>query len=112
MTTTEFKQKYPQYKDLEGDELWDMMTDCLCKTGNKLYPDPTQERVFHKPIKIDVLQKDGCYAKQTIVVEDGSKTRWLDEEGNLVRVGEIPMVLTKQMVSYSMVIWDTADSNV
>lgn len=79
MTTTEFKQKYPQYKDLEGDELWDKMEDNLFEIGEVLYADPNQIKTFHKPI-------DTEYGK--IMIEDSSTTRWVNKDGKLVRVGE------------------------
>lgn len=79
MTTLEFKQKYPQYKNLEGDELWDKMTLTLLESGEVLYADPNQEKIFHEPI-------DTEYGK--ITIEDSSTTRWLNKYGELVRIGD------------------------
>jgi len=79
MTTTEFKLKYPQYKDLEGDELWNKMEDTLFEIGEVLYADPKQEKVFHEPIETE-------YGK--ITIEDSSTTRWLNSKGELVRIDE------------------------
>lgn len=88
MTTTEFKQKYPQHKDLEGDELWDRMTLTLLESDSTLYADPNQVKTFHKPYKMDILQDDGVYREMTFTVEDSSTTRWLNKDGELVRIGE------------------------
>lgn len=107
MTTTEFKRKYPQYKDLEGDELWDKMEYTLFETGEVLYADPNQIKVFHKPYKMDILQDDGVYREMTFIVEDSSTTRWLNKNGELVRVGEpIRPITTKPTESYSLQIID------
>ena len=35
MTTKEFKELFPEYKDLEGDELWNAMEDYLIEQGKK-----------------------------------------------------------------------------
>lgn len=35
MTTKEFKEKYPEFAHLEGDELWDKMEDML--VGDPIY---------------------------------------------------------------------------
>lgn len=101
MTTTEFKQKYPQYKKLEGDELWDKMTESLLETEDVLYADPNQIKVFHKPIETE-------YGK--ISIEDSSTTRWLNSKGELVRIGEpyYPKVGTPTE-SYRGVIIDFSD---
>ena len=88
MTTTEFKLKYPQYKDLEGDELWNKMEDTLFEIGEVLYADPNQVKTFHKPYKMDILQYDGVYREMTFTIEDSSTTRWLNKDGELVRIGE------------------------
>jgi len=79
MTITEFKQKYPQHKNLEEDELWNKMEDNLFETGEVLYADPNQVKTFHEPI-------DTEYGK--ISIEDSSTTRWLNRDGELVRIGE------------------------
>lgn len=111
MTTKEFKDRYPQYAHLEGDTLWDKMTEKFAELANTLYADPDQEKVFHEPIKIDVLQKDYSYVEQTFMIEDSSTTRWLGKDGNLVRIGEIPMSCSNiPKVSYSGVVWDVNDS--
>ena len=36
MTVKEFKEKYPEYAHLEGDELWDTMTLILLRDGRKI----------------------------------------------------------------------------
>lgn len=33
MTPNEFKEKYPEYAHLEGDALWDTMTNVLIRDG-------------------------------------------------------------------------------
>lgn len=88
MTTIEFKQKYPQYKDLEGDELWNKMEDTLFEMGEVLYTDPNQVKTFHEPYKMDILQDDGVYREMTFTIEDSTTTRWLNSKGELVRIGE------------------------
>ena len=88
MTTTEFKQKYPQYSHLEGDELWNKMEDTLFEMGEVLYADPNQVKTFHEPYKMDILQDDGVYREMTFTVEDSSTTRWLNKDVELVRIGE------------------------
>jgi hypothetical protein len=79
MTVKEFKVAYPQYSNLEGDDLWDKMTEVFLECGEVLYADPNQVKVFHEPIQTE-------YGK--ITIEDSSTTRWLNSKGELVRVGE------------------------
>lgn len=88
MNEIEFKIKYPQYSHLEGDDLWDKMTEEVLQCGNVLYADPNQVKQWLKPITLDILQEDGTYAKSNITIEDSSTTRWLNKDGELVRVGE------------------------
>jgi len=94
MTTEEFKLKYPQYSHLEGDNLWDIMTESLFETGEVLYADPNQVKIYHKPIEV--------YGNQ-ISVEDSSTTRWLNNKGELVRIGEPDEpISTNPTTSYRM----------
>ena len=110
MTTTEFKQKYPQYKDLEDDALWDKMTEIFLQSDNVLYADPNQEKVYSNPVIIDVALDNGNYSKSTFTVENSSTTRWLNKEGKLVRIWEIKKepreMLTKSNTTYSGFIWN------
>ena len=110
MTPNEFKLKYPQYSHLEGDELWDKMTEVVLQQDNVLYADPTQAKQWLKPITLNLLQDDGTYAKSSVTIEDSSTTRWLNKDGELVRIGEseIP-VSTTPTESYSFVIMDFRD---
>jgi len=112
MTATEFKQKYPQYSHLEGDELWNKMEDSLFEMGEVLYADPNQVKTFHKPCKMDILQDDGVYREMTFTIEDSSTTKWLNKKGELVRVGdpERPKP-TQPTESYSFQIIDFSDEN-
>ena len=43
MTTEEFKLEYPQHSHLEGDDLWDKMTELILQQDNVLYADPTPQ---------------------------------------------------------------------
>jgi|SRR3972149_3423212 len=79
MTTQEFKIKYPQHSQLEGNDLWDKMTKSLFETGETLYADPNQVKVYHESIEI--------YGNK-VSIEDSSTTRWLNSKGELVRIGE------------------------
>ena len=36
MTTSEFKDMYPEFSNLEGDELWDRMEDTVTSSGKSL----------------------------------------------------------------------------
>lgn len=54
-----------------------------------LYADPNQIKTYHKPITLNILQNDRTYAKSTFTVEDDSTTRWLNKNGELVRIGEV-----------------------
>lgn len=89
MNEVEFKLKYPECSHLEGDDLWDVMTLLPLQCDNWLYPDPNQVKTYLKPITVDILQNDGTYAKSNFTIEDSSTTRWLDKNGELVRIGEI-----------------------
>lgn len=80
MTTTEFKIKYPQYSNLEGNELWDTMAEIVLQQDNVLYADPNQEKIYHEPITLE----NGIIVK----VEDSSTTRWLNNKGEEVKVRE------------------------
>jgi hypothetical protein len=80
MTILEFKTQYPQYSHLEGNDLWDKMTEALLQFGEVLYADPNQEKVFHHPMDIG----NGII----VTMEDSSTTRWLNSKGELVRIGE------------------------
>jgi hypothetical protein len=105
MKTTEFKQKYPQYKDLEGDELWDKMTETLLRTEGVLHADPNQEKVFHEPFKMNILQDDGFYREMSFKVEDSSTTRWLNSKGEEVKLTE-DKLNHQQTESYKLEIID------
>ena len=108
MTPKEFKEKYPQYKDLEGDALWDKMEDVLLGLGNVLTADPNREVVYHEPFNINVLQDNGEYATFAVYEEDSFKTVWLDKDGNKVNyvMGCDPYDKEHPTESYRMVIWD------
>ena len=103
MTTTEFKENYPQYKDLENDALWDKMTEVFLQSDNVLYTDSNQQKVYSNPVIIDVALDNGNYSKSIFKVEDSSTTRWLNKEGKLVRIGEgeVERESTKSNTSYS-----------
>lgn len=97
MTTIEFKQKFPQYKDLEGNELWDKMTEVFLNTNEVLTADPNREIIYHEPITL----LNGVI----VSVEDSSKTRWLNSKGEEVFLKEdAPM--EKPTESYRMNIID------
>lgn len=98
MTETEFKRDYPQHAHLEGDELWDKMTEVFMECGEVLYADPNQVKIFHEPIETE-------YGK--VSIEDSSTTRWLNKKGGLVTVGEpIRPVSDTPLESYRMEIID------
>jgi hypothetical protein len=105
MTPQEFKIKYPQYSDLEGDALWDMMTEMLLQSDTVLHADPNQEKVYHEPFKMNILQDDGVYREMTFQVEDDSTTRWLNNKGEEVKVKQ-DIIPDKQTTSYKMEIID------
>lgn len=113
MTPQEFKIKHPQYSHLEGDNLWDKMAEVLLQQGNVLYADPNQVKQYLKPITLNIPQDDGSCAKSHITLEDSSTTRWLDKDGNLVRIGE-PILPTVEnpTTSYSMVIIDFTNDKI
>ena len=110
MKLTEFKIKYPQYSHLEGDALWDKMTLTLLESNNTLYADPNQVKTYNKSVTLDLPQDNGTYAISHISLEDESTTRWLNSKGELVRVGNNPILDAPTSVieptTYSFVIWD------
>jgi len=79
MTTEEFKTAYPHYSHLEGDELWDKMTEMLLESVNVLTADPDREIIYHDPIIIN---------GETWSVEDSSSTVWLNKKGEKVKIIE------------------------
>lgn len=89
MTTEEFKIKYANYAHLEGDELWDKMTEVLLESDNLLHADPNQVKTF-KTMVLDLPQNDGSYQKSTIHME--VNTRWLNNKGEEVQVKEIEQI--------------------
>lgn len=98
MTPNEFKLRYPEHAHLEGDKLWDKMTESLFLQGEVLTADPKQEKIFHKPIETE-------YGK--ISIEDSSTTRWLNSKGELVRIGELYKPIQKHPTeSYRLEIID------
>jgi len=97
MTTTEFKIKYPKYSALEGDELWDKMTETLLHSNNCLYADPNRDIIYHDPIAIDGM---------SIQIEDSSTTRWLNSEGEEVIVPSNDSPTEPSHTSYRMHIID------
>lgn len=117
MTSNEFKIKYPQYAHLEGEDLWNKMEDTLLEFGNVLYADPKQDKVFHPPMKVTSLPDEyGNRHTYEVQIEDDSKTRWLDGDGNLVRVGSMfepyKDIPKGTLTSYSMIIWDAKEGGV
>jgi hypothetical protein len=91
---------------LEGNALWDKMTLSLLDEDFLLTADPNQVKQYLQPVKIDILQDDGTYAKSNITIEDSSTTRWLDKNDNLVRVGDLARPEQKDCTSYSGFIWN------
>lgn len=96
MTPQEFKIKYPKYSDLEGDALWDMMTEMALQSNNVLHTDPNQEKIYHEPININGIMWS---------IEDSSTTRWLNNKGEEVKLKE-DVISDKQTTSYKMEIID------
>lgn len=78
MTPKEFKEKYPEYAHLEGNELWDMMQNVLLKSGTILVADPNRIPVFHPPVEIPNIG--------IVYIEDETKTEWIDKNNNKVRL--------------------------
>lgn len=65
MTTKEFKDKYPQYKNLEGNSLWNMMENTLLIEQRKK-PKKYQLRwLFYRGKKNFVLGKNDHTSSQT-----------------------------------------------
>ena len=100
MTTKEFKIKYPQYSDLYGNELWDKMVETSLSSNDVLQADPNREIEYLPPLVLESGQK--------IFVEDESKIKWLDSEGNLVRIGEEETIKNNKPVieSFKMIIFN------
>ena len=109
MTTTEFKENYPQYSHLKNDALWDKMTEVFLQSDNVLSADPNQEKQYLPTVTVDVLQDFQDvpkYEKCHFTIEDSSTTRWLNKDGELVRIGEVKKESTKSNTSYSGFIWN------
>lgn len=102
MTTTEFKQKYPQYSHLEGDELWNKMEEYVWENGEQYITDPGRKIFYHEPIIINGIP---------IEIEDESKTVWINSKGEkvLLKPEELKISAERSYEPYSMVIWDTTD---
>lgn len=101
MTTTQFKEKYPQYSHLEGDDLWDKMAEYVCAEGEQYIADPDREIVFHEPI---------IYNGIKVWMEDSSKTVWVNSKGEKGLIKEDAPPPDSQTTSYSMVIWDAGEN--
>lgn len=99
MTTTEFKEKYPQYKNLEGDDLWNIMEDTLLKSSNVLIADPQREIIYHDPLEIKGVKW---------FVEDDNKTRWLNSKGEEIFIKN-EKTLKEPTESYKLEIVDFGD---
>ncbi len=82
MTVEQFKIKYPQYAHLEGDELWDMMTESLLQSDNILTADPNRTITYHEPVTLN----DGY----KVFIEDNSTTIWLNSKGEQVILEQKP----------------------
>lgn len=91
MNTTQFKLVYLQYENLEGDHLWDMMTEVMFQSSNCLTVDPDREIIYHEPVKVNVLQDDGTFAEMKISMEDSSKTVWINSKGEKLVLGYDPL---------------------
>lgn len=103
MTIQQFKTNYPQYAHLEGDALWDKMTESLLEHGEVLTADPNQVKVYLEPIDIG----NGIM----VSIEDSSTTRWLNDKGELVMIGESEQPkITTPTESYRMVIIDFSEN--
>lgn len=102
MTPNEFKEKYPQYRHLQGDGLWDTMTKMVPKLENwkTLTADPNR--------KIEYLPSVELVNGMSVFIEDDSKTVWLDKEGNKFKFKETEPKHYKGNTSYKMVIWDAS----
>lgn len=97
MRVSEFKLAYPQYSHLEGDQLWDKMTEVFLSTNGVLIADPKQKKVFLPSLDIGGIN---------VSIEDSSTTRWLNDKGELVRIGEEPYLGDGNHTSYRMEIID------
>lgn len=107
MTPKEFKITNPEYKDLQGDALWDKMEDVLLESNNTLTADPNREIHYHDAISVPTAQLDGTVKEMSIQVEDDTKTVWLNSAGEKVKIKEIKSI-GKATESYRMAIWDAS----
>jgi hypothetical protein len=98
MTPKEFKIKYPQYSNLEGDILWDVMIEMLLCSDNVLTADPNREIIYHEPTLLP--------CGSSISVEDNSTTRWLNSKGEEVKLKPEPKFVGSATESYRMIILD------
>ena len=103
MIPQEFKTEYPQYAHLEGDALWDMMTNVAFSKGKVFTADPDREIIFHEPVT--VYLDDG--SPMPVYMENSSKTVWINERGEKGLLIDPPP--TKGTESYSMEIIDFSD---
>lgn len=100
MTAIKFKEKYPQCSHLEGDALWDCMTEMALQGPNALTADPNREIHFHEPVEL--VNGDLVY------IEDDSKTVWLNNKGEKIKyiAGIDSYDKNNATESYSFAIWD------
>lgn len=96
MTVAEFKQNYPEYSHLEGDELWDKMTDMVCLTGSVYTADPDRE-IHYNSYHVDGIGE--------VSIEDSSKTVWINERGEKGYLKEKPFE-GKPLTIYGFAIFD------
>jgi len=100
MILQEFKTEYPQYAHLEGDDLWDMMTNVAFSKGKVFTADPDREIIYHEPVTVILI--DG--SPMPVYMEDETKTVWINERGEKGLLIEKP--LKKNTTSYRMDIID------
>lgn len=98
MNTTEFKEKYPQYAHLEGDELWDKMTESFFEEGEVYVADPDREIIYHEAVNIEGIGE--------VLMENSAKTVWINSRGERGLLKERTIPSEESTTSYSMVILD------
>lgn len=82
---------------LEGDALWDKITLDLLDSPNSLTADPNREISYYKPINVNGV---------SILVEDSSKTVWLNKNGEEVSLSKNDNRFTTESETYRIEIID------
>lgn len=105
MTPEEFKQKYPEYADLEGYELWNKMEDVLVKIGNSWTAD------YSDGYDVIELREDVEFHQNKYWINDATSERITNEEFEKRTRRKHINLTSNPLTSFSWEIVDFGKSN-